>query len=111
MSLLLNNINISKLDIEKYKYYIKYKINNINPDNSKIELKNVNNIKIINNDEIIYEYDMNPFVEDFENILSSLNEGEYKFNMDMYEDLVPLKYSVIKKNNNLFLYSVEHTIF
>ena len=111
MSLYLNNHKISKLEIENNKYYKKYKSSYIQPNNNIINITTTNSLKIIDKNEVIYEFNMNPIAEDFENVMNSLNDGEYRFNMDMYEDLVPLKYSVIKKNNNLFLYSIEHTIF
>ena len=110
MSLLLNNIKISNLNIENNKYYKKYCAENIT-SNSLLNIQQTNCIQIIDNNEIIYEYNMIPIAEDFENILNNLNEGEYRFNVDMYEDLIPLKYSVIKKNNKLLLLSFEHTIF
>lgn len=111
MSLYLNNNKISNLEIENNKYYKKYKSSNILPENSKINITTTNSIKIVDKNEVIYEYNMNPISEDFENVMNCLNEGECRFNMDMYDDLVPLKYSVIKKNHNLFLYTIEHTIF
>jgi len=93
--LYLNNNNIGNLTINNTTYYKKYHLNNIN--NAMINENETNKICIKDNDEIIYEYDMIPIVENFNNLLNNLNEGEYQFNMDMYDDLVPLKYSVIKK--------------
>jgi len=110
-TLYLNNIKVNNMITSKNKYYTKYSINNITDEHQIFELQNNKIVIKDDNEETIYEYEMNPISENFENILKNLNEGEFQFNIDMYEDLVPLKYSITKKNNQLLLHSLEHTIF
>lgn len=62
-----------------------------------------NTITIINNDKILRTFYINLFTD----LKIKLEENEIQYNTDMYEELVPLKYSIIKKDNNIYLNSVE----
>jgi len=68
-------------------------------DSSKIYEFQTNELKI--NNKI---YRINILADGLDKNI--LGEDEYKFNSDMYEN-IPLKYSFIKKNNNIYLYSIE----
>lgn len=52
-------------------------------------------------------FKINDLADNLNNFRESLNNDEFAFNTDMYESLIPLKYSIIKRNNNIYLYSVE----
>ena len=58
---------------------------------------------IINNNSILRTFYINLFTD----LKIKLEENEIQYNTDMYEELVPLKYSIIKKDNNIYLNSVE----
>lgn len=68
-------------------------------------ITNINNtIKIINsNGELIYEYIIYSNLENLEHKKSELQENEFIYNIDPYEELTPIKYSIIKKNNKIYL--------
>jgi len=62
-----------------------------------------NTITIINNNSILRTFYINLFTD----LKIKLEENEIQYNTDMYEELIPLKYSIIKKDNNIYLNSVE----
>lgn len=62
-----------------------------------------NTITIINNNSILRTFYINLFTD----LKLKLEENEIQYNTDMYEELIPLKYSIIKKDNNIYLNSVE----
>jgi len=70
-------------------------------DSSKILESQTNELKINNN-----IFRINMLVDGLDTMKKLLNEDEFMFNSDMYEN-IPLKYSFIKKNNNIYLYSIE----
>ncbi len=76
-------------------------INNLQSD-QKTLIQNNNVLKC--NNKIFNINDINDNLNYFRN---KLNNEEFAFNTDMYESLIPLKYSIIKKNNDIYLYSVE----
>jgi len=89
-----------------------YSIENISQNNSKINIERENKIEFLNeNGDLIFSTIISPHLENLENLAKSLRNGEYTFNLDPYEQLIPLKYSIIKINNEIFLNSVEHCKF
>jgi len=79
----------------------KISIKEIISDDKSLIRKN-NRIKV--NEKEFY---INEISDNLINLKNTLNEKEFQFNIDMYEELVPIKYSIIKKNNNIYLYSLE----
>ena len=80
-SFILNDINQSEITI--------------------IDLNKINEISIKTK-----KFQINPLVDNLNVLIDKINEGEFIFNWDMYE-YIPLKYSLIKKDNKIFLHSVE----
>ena len=102
MQLHFNNNFVDNLQHSDKKYYNLYHLDNI-----KQPFLEFNNIQIIDNGKIIHQHNILPQCENFNDLVN----GQYKFNCDMYEQLIPLKYSVCKENNQLFLKSIEFTKF
>lgn len=66
--------------------------------------------KILNSNILVLnkrKFYINEISDNLENIKKNLSDGEFCFNTDMYEELIPLKYSIIKKNNNIYLFTLE----
>ncbi len=68
-------------------------------DSSKLSF---NNVISVNNKK----YNINWIVDSLQYFKDNLNNDEYKFNCDMYEE-IPFKYSIVKKNGDIYLYSVK----
>lgn len=89
-----------------------YSLKNIKNNNSKIILSNNNSVQFLNKEgELIYSCNISPHLENLEILVKSLQNGEYTFNTDPYEQLLPIKYSLIKNNGEIFLHSIEHCQF
>lgn len=102
MELHFNKQFLTNLEESNKKYYTEYSLDNINAP-----FLDKNYLEIVNNGKIIYSHTILPQCESF----NDLEEGQYKFNCDMYEQLIPLKYSVRRENGQLNLNSVVFTQF
>ena len=96
MEIYLNNQLIGIASKSKFNFYLdKIEITN----SSRIQESITNELKI--NNKI---YRINILADGLDK--EKINENEYMFNCDIYEN-IPLKYSFIKKNNDIHLYSIE----
>lgn len=68
---------------------------------TKVNIILYNKIEIIKDDEIIKEFTLIPIIENYEELLIKMKNNDIYCNVDIYEDLIPLKYIVKKINNNL----------
>ena len=69
-----------------------------------IQVKNENQTELFN-------YNINYLIEGLENLRVLMKENSQRFvNWDMYEELMPFKYSVVKKNSKLYLKSLKFNI-
>jgi hypothetical protein len=69
---------------------------------TKVNIILYNKIEIIKDDEIIKEFTLIPIIENYEELLIKMKNNDIYCNVDIYEDLIPLKYIVKKINNNLY---------
>ena len=69
---------------------------------TKVNIILNNKIEIIKDDEIIKEFILSPIIENYEELLHNIKNNEIYCNVDIYEELIPLKYIVKKINNNLY---------
>lgn len=98
MEIYFNNYLIGRASKSKSNFFLdKIEIK----DSSKILESQTNELKVNNN-----IFRINMMADGLDIMKESLKDNEYMFNCDMYEN-VPLKYSFIKKNNNIYLYSLE----
>lgn len=98
MEIFLNN-NLVGTASKSFNSFI---LNDINQSEiTIIDLNKINEISIKTK-----KFQINPLVDNLNVLVNKLKDGEFIFNWDMYE-YIPLKYSLIKKENKIFLHSVE----
>lgn len=97
MEILFNDNVIGKSP----KYEKKIIIRDITSDDNSL-IKDSNIIKVNNK-----KFYINLISDNLVQLKDQLKDGEFKYNCDMYEDLIPLKYSVIKRDKDIYLYSLE----
>lgn len=60
------------------------------------------------NNKIIFDYTIQYLIEGLEQYKYLMKENSQRFvHWDMYEELMPLKYSIFRKNNNFYIKSVK----
>ena len=98
MEIFLNN-NLVGTASKSFNSFI---LNDINQSEiTIIDLNKINEISIKTK-----KFQINPLVDNLNVLVNKIKDGEFIFNWDMYE-YIPLKYSLIKKDNKIFLHSVE----
>ena len=98
MEIFLNN-NLVGTASKSFNSFI---LNDINQSEiTIIDLNKINEISFKNK-----KFQINPLVDNLNVLVNKLKDGEFIYNWDMYE-YIPLKYSLIKKDNKIFLHSVE----
>ena len=69
-----------------------------------VQVKNENQTELFN-------YNINYLIEGLENLRVLMKENSQRFvHWDMYEEMMPFKYSVVKKDGKLYLKSVKFNI-
>ena len=96
MEIFFNNQLIGIASKSKFNFYI----DNIEINNSSKIQESITNELLIN--KKIYR--INILADGLDK--NNMKENEFRFNCDMY-DYVPFKYSFVKKNNDIYLYSIE----
>ena len=98
MEIFLNN-NLVGIASKSFNSFI---LKNIEEnDKTLIDTSKINEISTKSNKFIII-----PIADDLNDKVKKINEGDFIFNWDIYES-IPLKYSIIKRNNKIFLHSIE----
>ena len=101
-SLKINN-NEFAIKIKQFRNFILFYENNIyNSDFTKIDIKSINKIEILKDNQLIKEYILHPIIENFEKLLNNMNNNDLYCNVDIYEELIPFKYIIKKVDNNLY---------
>ena len=60
------------------------------------------------NNKIIFDYTIKYLIEGLEQYKYLMKENSQRFvHWDMYEELMPLKYSIFRKNNNVYVKSLK----
>lgn len=69
---------------------------------TKININTNNKIEIISDNIILKEYQLSPIIENYRELLSNMKNDDIYCNVDIYEELIPFKYTIKKLESNLY---------
>jgi len=112
MPVFLNNFYLGNESTQKIsKNVTSYSLDIPEKVPSKLHLQNNNFVQIVDeNGNEFFSYNINPNLENIQDISKKLSNNEYQFNCDMYEELIPFKYSIIKRDNDVHLKNIICTL-
>jgi hypothetical protein len=101
-SLKINNSTFP-LNIKSNQNYISLDVTELSKSEfTKVNIILYNKIEIIKDNKIIKEFTLIPIIENYEELLYNMKNNDIHCNVDIYEELIPIKYIVKKINNNLY---------